>query len=87
MELTRQNPDIIIYDISSIPATELGRINTGAAGIMGVKIGPEGRIWYVDYDSNKLHRVEGQGVGINEHNDVSFSVSYTHLTLPTILLV
>lgn len=62
-----ETSDIIIYDISSMPATELGRINTGATGIMGVKIGPEGRIWYVDYDANKLYRIEGQGVGIEEN--------------------
>jgi hypothetical protein len=61
-----ETSDIIIYDISTMPAVELGRINTGATGIMGVKIGPEGRIWYVDYDANKLYRVEGLGVGIEE---------------------
>ncbi len=69
-----ETSDIIIYDISSMPATELGRISTGATGIMGVKIGPEGRIWYVDYDANKLYRVEGQGVGINEQQEVTFSL-------------
>lgn len=69
-----ETSDIIIYDISSMPATELGRISTGATGIMGVKIGPEGRIWYVDYDANKLYRVEGQGVGINEQQEVEFSL-------------
>lgn len=61
-----ETSDVIIYDISSMPATELGRINTGATGIMGVKIGPEGRIWYVDYDANKLYRIDGFGVGVNE---------------------
>jgi DNA-binding beta-propeller fold protein YncE len=61
-----ETSDIIIYDITTMPAVELGRINTGAAGIMGVKVGPEGRIWYVDYDGNKLYRVEGRGVGIEE---------------------
>jgi hypothetical protein len=69
-----ETSDIIIYDISSMPATELGRISTGATGIMGVKIGPEGRIWYVDYDSNKLYRVEGQGVNVSEQTQLDFSV-------------
>lgn len=69
-----ETSDIIIYDISSVPAVELGRINTGATGIMGVKIGPEGRIWYVDYDANKLYRVEGQGVNISEQTEIDFSV-------------
>lgn len=58
--------EVIIYDISQMPATELGRIPTGANGIMGVKIGPEGRIWFVDYDANKLYRIEGFGVNVQE---------------------
>jgi hypothetical protein len=69
-----ETSDIIIYDISSMPAIELGRINTGASGIMGVKIGPEGRIWYVDYDGNKLYRIEGQGVGIEEARTLTSSL-------------
>ena len=58
--------EIIIYDISAMPATELGRIVTGAIGIMGVKIGPEGKIWYVDFDANKVFKVDGAGIGLNE---------------------
>lgn len=69
-----ETSDIIIYDISSIPATELGRINTGATGIMGVKIGPEGRIWYVDYDANTMNRVEGEGVGVTEIEGLASTV-------------
>ena len=57
--------DVIIYDISSMPATELGRIATGATGIMGVKIGPNGKIWYVDYDANTVNRIDGATVGID----------------------
>ena len=49
--------EIIIYDISSFPVSEIGRINTGAEGIMGIAIGPNGNIWYVDYDSNTLNQV------------------------------
>jgi len=57
--------EVIIYDISSMPATELGRIATGATGIMGVKIGPNGKIWYVDYDANTVNRIDGATVGID----------------------
>jgi hypothetical protein len=68
--------DIIVYDITTMPALELGRINTGAQGIMGVKIGPEGRIWYVDYDSNTAVRVEPSTIGISESNlQANFSVA------------
>ncbi len=52
------NGDIIVYDISSMPATELNRINTGSAGIMGIVIGPDGRIWYVNASQNILNRIE-----------------------------
>jgi hypothetical protein len=69
-----ETSDIIIYDITTVPAVELGRINTGALGIMGVKIGPEGRIWYVDYDGNKLYRVEGRGVGVEEERELKTSI-------------
>ncbi|MGB0369168.1 MAG: T9SS type A sorting domain-containing protein [Flavobacteriales bacterium] len=69
-----QTSDIIIYDISTMPAVELGRINTGAMGIMGVKIGPDGKIWYVDYDANKLYRVGGEGVGVEETQILSASL-------------
>jgi len=58
--------DVIIYDISSMPATELGRIATGAIGIMGVKIGPEGKIWYVDYDGHTVNKLEYAPVGFDE---------------------
>ncbi|MGB0886832.1 MAG: T9SS type A sorting domain-containing protein [Vicingaceae bacterium] len=57
--------DVIIYDIANMPATELGRIATGATGIMGIKIGPNGKIWYVDYDANTVNRIDGATVGID----------------------
>ncbi|MFT4681761.1 MAG: hypothetical protein ACI9YU_001610 [Flavobacteriales bacterium] len=69
-----ETSDIIIYDISTMPAVELGRINTGAIGIMGVKIGPDGRIWYVDYDGNKVYKVEDQGVGVNEEASITSGI-------------
>jgi hypothetical protein len=58
--------EIIIYDISSMPAVELGRFDTGASGIMGIKIGPEGHIWYVDYDANAVYKTNLEGVSIRE---------------------
>lgn len=50
--------EVIIYDISQMPAVELKRIPTGAEGIMGIKIGPEGKIWYVDYDAETVNRID-----------------------------
>lgn len=61
------NGEIIIYDISVTPAVELGRIATLAQGIMGIKIGPDGRIWYVDFDAKTVNVVNLAGVGIKEN--------------------
>ncbi len=61
--------EVIIYDISSMPATELTRISTDAEGIMGVKIGPEKRIWFVDYDANTVNKITStQILGIEEYS-------------------
>lgn len=48
--------EIIAYDVST--KAELGRIQTGAAGIMGIKVGPDGKLWFVDFLSNKVERVD-----------------------------
>jgi len=50
------NGDIICYDINT--RKELGRINTGKKGIMGIKIGPKGKLWYVNADSDEVFRVD-----------------------------
>ena len=51
--------DIIIYDISGNNPIELGRINTGHENkIMGITIGPEYKIWYVNYVDNQVVRVD-----------------------------
>lgn len=50
--------EVIIYDISSLPATEMARLQTGAEGIMGIKLGPKGKIWYVDYDAESVNRID-----------------------------
>lgn len=52
------NGDIIIYDISGNFGLELGRIQTGTAGIMGLKIGPDGKIWYVNATTNQVVRID-----------------------------
>lgn len=60
--------DIIVYDLTSIPAVEMGRIHTAAQGIMGIKVGPEGAIWYVDYDANTVNRIDLSAIGLEERN-------------------
>jgi hypothetical protein len=69
------NGDIVIYDISSSTPVEMGRIKTGSAGIMGVKIAPDGKIWYVNFNSSQVIRIDPDvTTGINNlftHANVS----------------
>lgn len=68
--------EIIIYDISTVPAVELKRLQTGRTGLMGIKIGPDGLIWFVDQDEDELVRVNiTNTVAIPNHDlQNSFSV-------------
>lgn len=68
------NGEIIVYDISVMPAIEKGRISTNATGIMGVKIGPDGNIWYVDYDSNKLFKLKQSSISLEENQEMTFEI-------------
>ncbi len=47
---------IIAYQLDT--KKELARIQTTATGIKGIKVGPEGKLWYVDYSSNEVVRVD-----------------------------
>jgi|GEM_PF-396847 len=48
--------DIYIYDIENGFA-ELGRIATGQAGLTGIKVGPDGAIWFTNRLQNSLTKV------------------------------
>ena len=61
-----QTGEIIIYDITNMPATELERINTGLNSVQGIKIGPDGRIWFVDGISDGVYKLETADLGLNE---------------------
>ena len=52
------NGDIIIYDNSGATAVELGRIFTGSPGVAGIKIGPDGKIWYVNMLQHKVFKID-----------------------------
>ena len=62
--------NINIYDITTVNPSLLGTIATGQGGVMGVKIGPDGKIWYVNYAQNTVMRVEP---GTIPNNDASIS--------------
>ncbi len=51
------NGEIRIYDVTGTP-TQIGTIATGMTGIMGVKVGPDGRIWFVHNTGNKVVRID-----------------------------
>ena len=51
------NGDIRVYDVTGTP-TPIGTIATGQASIMGVKVGPDGRIWFVNNEGNKVVRID-----------------------------
>ncbi|MBK7335019.1 MAG: hypothetical protein IPJ00_02155 [Saprospirales bacterium] len=57
--------EIIVYDIDN-NFLELGRIATGAPGLTGIKIGPDGSIWFTNRLQNTLTRLDA---GLN--TDVS----------------
>lgn len=52
------NGNILIYNTTGSSPVLMGTIATGATEIMGVKIGPDGKIWYVDMAKNKVVRID-----------------------------
>lgn len=49
--------EIRFYDIGVSPVAYLGKIQTGAAGLTGLKIGPEGNIWFANRLTNMVQKV------------------------------
>lgn len=52
------NGDIRIYDATGAKGVYLGKIATGAQNLLGIKIGPDGSLWYVDATANTVTRLE-----------------------------
>lgn len=52
------NGAIRIYDATGSKGQLITTINTGSAGIMGVKIGPDSNIWYVNRTLNGVTRLQ-----------------------------
>lgn len=50
--------DIYIYNTAPSTPTLMGTISTGQPGIMGVKIGYDGKIWFVNYTQNTVVRID-----------------------------
>lgn len=49
--------DIIVYDVDN-DFVELGRIATGQEGLTGIKVGPDGAIWYTNRLQNIVVKAE-----------------------------
>ncbi|MBK6754925.1 MAG: hypothetical protein IPG69_15420 [Flavobacteriales bacterium] len=59
--------EVIIYDLSGPVVAELGRVDAGGPGLMGIKVGPDGRIWGVNATTHSLVRIGPDAtVGVEE---------------------
>lgn len=59
--------DISIYDVEN-GFSKLGTIPTGKAGLTGIKVGPDGAIWYTNRSENTLVKVEPGEITAVEDN-------------------
>ncbi len=57
------NGQIVVYDITGESAVELGRLETNAESIMGIKVGTDNNLYYVDNGARTLVRVGPQRAG------------------------
>ena len=74
------NGEIIVYDIGSPVVVEIGRIETNSPGIMGLTIGPDGRIWFVNATTHQLMVVAEGPVAVNEEARNDWYISPTVTT-------
>ena len=71
------NGDITVYDISGSTPSKLGTIATGQVGMAGVKIGPDGKIWFVNNTQNNVIRIDPTA-------SVNDDIAVVSITAPTI---
>lgn len=64
--------EIVMYNCSGATGIELFRIQTNTPGVMGVKIGPDGNIWYVNATTNQVVRLETIDVTGMDNNEFLF---------------
>lgn len=60
------NGNITIYNTTTTPLTKLGTISTGQAGILGVKVGPDGKIWFVNNTANTVVRMDPSNLSADD---------------------
>lgn len=66
--------EIIFYDMAN-EFVERGRVAVGT-GVMGIKAGPDGRLWWVNASSSTLNRLDPSGVnvGVKETTTTALSI-------------
>lgn len=69
------NGNIYVYKVDSV-VTRVRTIATGRSGMMGIKVGPDSRIWCVNYTDSKLYRLD--------INSPTIDVALTAITSPLI---
>jgi len=57
---------IHVYNITGPSPVKMGTIATGQTGITGLKIGPDGRIWFVNYTSSTVVRINPATIPNND---------------------
>ncbi len=72
--------DIVVYDMDN-NFVETGRIPTGEAGLTGIKIGPDGSIWYTNRLQNSL--VKAQPGQVNSTEEEIFAAQVRVSPNPT----
>ncbi len=62
--MDNESREIVIYDVLTNPLTEVGRIDISnhSTNPTGLKVGPDGQIWYVDYDDRTVVRMNHPSV-------------------------
>ena len=66
--------DISVYDVTN-NFVKLGSITTGQSGLTGIKVGPDGAIWYTNRTQNTLVRIDpGEITAVDGHDPLASSV-------------
>lgn len=55
--VSHTNGDITIYNTSGTSPVKLGTVSTGQSGMRGIKIGTDGKIWFVNATANTVVRM------------------------------
>lgn len=90
------NGNITIYNTSGTSLVKMGTVVTGQPGIMGIKIGTDGKIWYVNNTNNTVVRITPapslNDAGIESidspslyNHEVNYYSSYFNQCTPTII--